>query len=149
MEQDFPYKSLHDYLDDLFRDKTPTESEITQAKKQYWKTYNTRLKKSQRQKRREVTIAFEKDEWESLLKKRSPNQSLHAYIRELLIHPTDNNHISPSIPLQDTTQIEQQLFLVTDYLEGLMYQRRLMDKESVARLENLLAALQRLLEEKF
>lgn len=149
MTQDFPYKSLHEYLDKVFVGLTPSESEIAKAKKKYWKAYNTHLKQNQRRKRKELTIAFEKKEWQSLLERLNPNQSLHSYIKELLNHNIDNTPIVTNPIIQDTTQIEQQLFLVTDYLEGLVYQRRHIDKDSIATLEQLLYKLQELLEDKF
>lgn len=149
MAQVFPYKSLHDYLDKVFSGTTPSENEITQAKKEYWKAYNTHLKQNQRKKRKEVTLALDKKQWEALLERRKPNQSVHAYIKELLTHHIDNTPIATSTIIQDTTQIEQQLFLVTDYLEGLVYQRRHIDKDSIAGLEQLLYKLQKLLEDKF
>ncbi len=149
MAQVFPYKSLHDYLDKVFSGTTPSENEITQAKKAYWKAYNTHLKQNQRKKRKEVTLALDKKEWQVLLERRKPNQSVHAYIKELLTHHIDNTPIATSTIIQDTTQIEQQLFLVTDYLEGLVYQRRHIDKDSIAGLEQLLYKLQKLLEDKF
>lgn len=149
MAQDFPYKSLHEYLDKVFVGLTPSESEIAQAKKEYWKAYNTHLKQNQRKKRKEVTLALDKNEWQSLLERRTPNQSIHDYIKEWLTHHIDNSPIVANIIIQDTTQIEQQLFLVTDYLEGLVYQRRHIDKDSIAGLEQLLYKLQELLEDKF
>lgn len=149
MAQDFPYKSLHEYLDKVFMGLTPTESEIAQAKKEYWKAYNTHLKQNQRKKRKEVTLALDKNEWQSLLERRNPNQSVHGYIKELLHHHIDNSPIVPQAIVQDTTQIQQQLFLVVDYLEGLVYQRRHIDKETIAGLEQLLYKLQKLLEDKF
>jgi hypothetical protein len=145
----FPYKSLHDYLDKVFSGTSPSEMEIAQAKKEYWKAYNTHLKQNQRKKRKEVTLALDKKEWQSLFERLNPNQSVHTYIKELLTHHIDNSPIAPSTIIQDTTQIEQQLFLVTDYLEGLVYQRRHIDKDSIAGLEQLLYKLQKLLEDKF
>lgn len=149
MSQAFPYTSLHDYLDNIFSGTTPSETEIAQAKKAYWKAYNTRLKQNQRKKRKEVTLTLDKKLWEALLDKRQPNQSVHAYIKELLIHHTSNSPIVPSTIIQDTTHIEQQLFLVTDYLEGLIYQRRHINNDSITQLEHLLQELQKLLEDKF
>lgn len=149
MAQDFPYKSLHEYLDKVFVGLTPSENEIVQAKKAYWKAYNTNLKQNQRRKRKEVTVALDKKEWQSLLERRSPNQSLHDYIKEWLTHHINNSPIVANIIVQDTSQIEQQLFVVCDYLEGLVYQRRHIDKDSIAGLENLLHQLQKLLKDKF
>lgn len=149
MSQPFPYKSLHDYLDKVFSGTSPSETEIAQAKKEYWRVYNTHLKQNQRKKCKEVTLALDKKQWEALLERRNPNQSVHAYIKELLTHHIDNSPIFTSTIIQDTTQIEQQLFLVTDYLEGLVYQRRHIETDSIAGLEQLLYKLQKLLEDKF
>lgn len=149
MADNFPYKSLHEYLDKVFSGTSPSKTEIAQAKKEYWKAYNTHLKQNQRKKRKEVTLALDKKEWQSLLERRNPNQSVHGYIKELLTHHIDNTSIAPNTIIQDTTQIEQQLFLVTDYLEGLVYQRRHIDTDSIAGLEQLLYKLQKLLEDKF
>lgn len=149
MTGDFPYKSLHEYLDNVFSGKSPTEMEIVQAKKTYWKAYNTHLKQKQRKKRKEITIAFDKKEWQSLQERLNPNQSLNSYIKELLTQHIDNTPITPTTIIQNTTQIEQQLFLVIDYLEGLVYQRRHIDKVSIAGLEQLLYKLQKLLGDKF
>lgn len=149
MAQVFPYKSLHDYLDNVFSGTSPSETEIAQAKKEYWRVYNTHLKQNQRKKHKEVTLALDKKQWEALLERRNPNQSVHGYIKELLIHHIDNSPIVTSTIIQDTTQIEQQLFLVADYLEGLVYQRRHIDTDSIAGLEQLLYKLQKLLEDKF
>lgn len=149
MAHDFPYKSLHEYLDSVFKGLTPSENEIIQAKKSYWKAYNTRLKQHQRKKRKEVTLALNKNEWQSLLERRNPNQSIHDYIKEWLTHHIDNSLVKPNTIVHDTTQIEQQLFVVIDYLEGLIYQRRHIDNDSIAKLEQLLYSLQKLLEDKF
>ncbi|MBN8643472.1 MAG: hypothetical protein J0L86_16795 [Flavobacteriales bacterium] len=149
MAHDFPYKSLHEYLDSIFKGVTPSENDIIQAKKSYWKAYNTRLKQHQRKKRKEITIALDKKEWEALLQRRSTNQSIHDYIKEWLTHHISNSPIVTNTIVQDTSQIEQQLFVVCDYLEGLVYQRRHIDNNSIATLEQLLYKLQKLLEDKF
>lgn len=149
MAQVFPYKSLHNYLDKVFSGTSPSETEIAQAKKEYWRVYNTHLKQNQRKKYKEVTLALDKKQWEALLERRNPNQSVHAYIKELLTHHIDYSPIVTSTIIHDNTHIEQQLFLVTDYLEGLVYQRRHIDTDSIAGLEQLLFKLQKLLEDKF
>lgn len=149
MKNGFPYKSLHDYLDLVFRDKTPDENEIIEAKKIYWKSYNTALKQNQRKKRKEVTIAFEKDEWEMLSRERNPNQTIQAFIKVLLLQQIGNGATNRNTFLKDTTQIEQQLFLVTDYLESMIYHRRFIDNESIQVLEQHLLQLRKLLEALF
>ena len=87
LPEPWTYKSLHDYLDDLFNGKNPSDEEIIQAKKTYWRSYNTRLKQIQRQKNKEVTISLSKELLELLHRKLEPKQSIIDYIKVLLEKP--------------------------------------------------------------
>lgn len=149
MKTDFPYKSLHDYLDVIFKDKTPDETEIIEAKKTYWKMYNTFLKRNQRKKYKEVTIALEKEHWDILLKGKKTAQTIQSYLKELLLKQMDSKEANKTIFIADTIQIEQQLFVVVDYLESMIYHRRFIDIESIRELEKHLFRLRNLLEELF
>lgn len=149
MAQDFPYKSLHDYLDTIFKGLSPSDNQIAQAKKDYWKTYNTHLKQSQRKKRIEITITLDKNLRDSLLLRCPANESISNYIKKWITQQTNQNSLNCQSKPIENTQIEQQLFIVCDYLEGLLYQRKHIDKDSIATLEQLLCKLQRLLEDKF
>lgn len=137
------YNSLHDYLDNLFRNRTPDTEEIIQAKKTYWRSYNTRLKQTQRRKHKEITLSLTKDELEMLRKRLQVKQSVSAYIKKLLQdHLEDTSlHHNNTIDKQALNQIEQQLFLVTDYLESLIYQRRFVDKDQIGKLEQYVQQL--------
>lgn len=150
MNEDFPYKSLHDYLDMIFRDKTPTENEIDQAKKQYWKEYNTHLKRNQRKKRKEITVSLDKQQWELLQQRLFSNQSPSHFIKEFLLDHLENKKKEIGKTNQDEViQIEQQLFSLINYVESLLYQRRMIEGQSIGQLEKRLSQLQKLLEEKF
>lgn len=149
MNTDFPYKSLHDYLDVVFKDQTPDETEIVEAKKTYWKMYNTFLKRNQRKKNKEVTIALEKEHWDILLKGRKTAQTIQSYIKELLLKQIDSKEANKRVFIQDTIHIEQQLFVVVDYLESMIYHRRFIDLESIRVLEKHLIHLRNLLKELF
>lgn len=149
MKQGFPYKSLHDYLDVVFKDKTPDENEIIEAKKLYWKSYNTFLKRSQRKKHREVTITLEQEQWDSLSKQKDTTQTLQEYLKEFILKQIGSKDSTKRAVLQDTVRIEQQLFLVTDYLESMIYHRRFIDAESIRVLKKHLLQLRRLLEDLF
>ncbi|MGC4129234.1 MAG: hypothetical protein QM564_06670 [Bergeyella sp.] len=145
------YKSLHDYLDDLFRNRTPDTEEIIQAKKTYWRSYNTRLKQTQRRKHKEITLSLTKEELELLRRRLQAKQSVSAYIKKLL-----QDHLEDTSLLQNNTidkqalnQIEQQLFLLIDYLESLIYQRRFVDQHQIGKLEQHILYLQQLLETQF
>lgn len=146
------YKTLHDYLDDLFRDRNPNNEEIIEAKEIYRRSYNKRLKQLKRQKHREVTIALTKEEVELLKRKLESQQSVSGYIKKLILAHLDNSQtlFNPqNTQKKDLVQIEQQLFLLTDYLESLIYQRRFVDNTQIAKLEQHLLYLQQLLETQF
>ncbi|MCW3162639.1 hypothetical protein [Chryseobacterium oryctis] len=143
------YTTLHDYLDDLFRNKKPDTEEIIQAKKSYWRSYNKRLKQLQRKKHKEVTIALNKDKMQLLSRKLEYQQSVSDYIKKLVVVHLDNNlaTLNPqNNQKKDLTQIEQQLFTLIDYLESLIYQRRFVDKGQIIKLELYIQQLQHLLE---
>jgi len=42
------FTSIHDYLDKLFLDLEPSKQQIIDAKKDYWRAYNTDLKRRKR-----------------------------------------------------------------------------------------------------
>ena len=143
------YKSLHDYLDAIFKDSSPSENEIIQAKKDYWKAYNTKLKQAKRKQNKEVTISLNKETLERLNQKLATTVSISHYIQD---------HIKTNLQIIETTgffekelglKIEQQLFIIIDYLESILYQRRLIDTTQIALLERHLEQLQNLMEEKF
>ncbi len=149
MSENFPYRNLHDYLDIIFRDKVPTENEIIQAKKHYWKTYNTHLKRNQRRKHKEITISLSKEELELLSRRLEPQQSVSQYIKSVLHQHLSNNEPIISSQHKDLMQIEQQLFILIDYLESLIYQRRFVDNTQIGKLEQHFRYLQHVLETQF
>ena len=143
------YNNLHDYLDDLFNSKNPNDEEIIQAKKAYWRSYNKRLKQIQRQKHKEVTISISKELLELLNGRLEPKQSIIDYIKTLLekhLRGSENVNLNQK---KELLQIEQQLFLVIDYLESLLYQRKLIDKQQMQQLEKYIQNLQFVLEQNF
>ena len=143
------YNNLHDYLDDLFNSKNPNDEEIIQAKKAYWRSYNKRLKQIQRQKHKEVTISISKELLELLNGRLEPKQSIIDYIKTLLENHLQSNENINYYQKKELLQIEQQLFLVIDYLESLLYQRKLIDRQQMQQLEKYIQNLQFVLEQNF
>ena len=143
------YKSLHDYLDAIFKDSSPNENEIIQAKKDYWKAYNRKLKQDKRKKTKEVTISLNKETLELLIQKLVAGESISSYIQRIL--KTNLQIIDTTGPFEKELglKIEQQLFIIIDYLESLLYQRKLIDTSQIALLEKHLEKLQNLMEEKY
>lgn len=149
LPEPWTYNHLHDYLDDLFNNKNPTNEEIIQAKKTYWRSYNTRLKQIQRQKCKEVTISLSKELLELLNRKLEIKQSISDYIKTLLENHLQSNENINTNQKKELLQIEQQLFLVIDYLESLLYQRKLIDRQQMSQLEKYIQNLQLVLEQNF
>lgn len=143
------YKSLHDYLDAIFKDFSPSENEIIQAKKDYWKTYNTRLKQDKRKKTKEVTISLNKETLELLNQKLVAGESINHYIQSVLKTNLQIIETTGFFEKELGLKIEQQLFIIIDYLESLLYQRKLIDTSQIALLEKHLEKLQNLMEEKY
>lgn len=143
------YKSLHDYLDAIFKDSSPSENEIIQGKKDYWKAYNTRLKQDKRKKAKEVTISLNKETLELLIQKLVAGESINSYIERILKTNLQIIDTTGSFEKELGLKTEQQLFIIIDYLESLLYQRKLIDTSQIALLEKQLEQLQNLMEEKF
>jgi len=148
----FPYKSLHDYLDIMFRDKSPTEHEIIHAKKQYRKAYNTHLKRNHRKTHKQISLSLTQYEMELLRRNLETQQSVSGYIKKLVLAHLDNSQTlfnQQNTQKKDLAQVEQQLFILIDYLESLIYQRRFVDNTQIGKLEQHLLYLQQLLEIQF
>ena len=146
------YRNLHNFLDELFKNKSPDEEEIVQAKKTYWRSYNTRLKQNQRKKHKEVLISFNKDELALLKQQLENKQTASDFIKRVILAHLNNSSIpncSEHIQKKDLNQIEQQLFMLIDFLESLLYQRKIIDPYQTSTLEKYIQNLQQLLEEKF
>lgn len=143
------YKSLHDYLDAIFKDSSPSDNEIIQAKKDYWKAYNRKLKQDKRKKNKEVTISLNKETLELLNQKLIAGESISSYIQRILKTNLQIIDTTSSFEKELGLKIEQQLFIIIDYLESLLYQRKLIDTSQIALLEKHLEKLQNLMEEKY
>lgn len=149
LPEPWTYNNLHDYLDDLFSNKNPSDEEITQAKKMYWRSYNKRLKQIHRQKNKEITISLTKEVLELLNRKLEPNQSIIDYIKVLLENHLQSNENINYYQKKELLQIEQQLFILIDYLESLLYQRKLIDRQQMQQLEKHIQNLQFVLDQNF
>ena len=143
------YKSLHDYLDAIFKDSSTSENEIIQAKKGYWKAYNRKLKQDKRKKTKEVTISLNKETLELINQKLAVAESISHYIQRILKTNLQIIDTTSSFERELGLKIEQQLFIIIDYLESLLYQRKLIDTSQIALLEKHLEKLQNLMEEKY
>lgn len=109
------FKSLHAYLDHVFRDRdTVSEPEIIAAKNDYWRAYNTALKKRQRALHREFSVRFSHSEFDSF-KEYLNGKPVSSYIRKAVLG--FDTAASQKTYHYDTSLVEQQLFLMSQLLE--------------------------------
>ncbi len=143
------YHSVHDYLDVLFEGKNPSESDIVEAKKTYWRAYNSKLKKAQRQNKKTVSVSFSNAEAQNIQKYLSKKQSISAFIKQLVL-----DTVSFETPINNQqakllASIEQQLFLLVEYLEALLFQSDRLDRHQIRTIEKHLQTLQNLFQKLF
>ncbi len=142
------YSCLHDYLDALFEGKTPSKEAIIEAKKVYWRAYNTRLKKQQRQKKTEVTISFYKEEIKTLKSRLSDKQTISQFIKQVVTNELQSKK-GENVSTDAFDSLEQQLFLLIEYLEHLLFQSENLDKRNLHILKKHLKTLQQLFKKHF
>jgi len=109
------HKSLHAYLDELFSDRSNvSDGEIRAAKNEYWRTYNTELKKRRRQLHREFSVRFSLGEFEQI-KPYLCSKPMSHFIRNAVLRHVKQNPVLDN--RYDSSIIEQQLFLISQLLE--------------------------------
>lgn len=112
------YKSVHDYLDEVFTDSDPTDQEIAEAKSAYWREYNRLLIARRRKKHKEFVIRIDKQTMALVRSKMVKEKSITEFLKKLLVQVlTNSKHRPPEI---DTALIEQQLFLIVEDLKELI-----------------------------
>lgn len=142
------YQSLHDYLDALFEGKTPSKEAINEAKKVYWRAYNTRLKRQQRDEKTEVTISFSKTEVSLIQRRLSSNQTLSWFIKQLVEQELQSNNSTPR-NTEALRSLEQHLFLLIEYLEQLLFQSQDLSRQNLKILNSQLDKLKLLFQKHF
>lgn len=111
------FTSVHDYLDRLFVGIEPDKQEIIDAKKVYWRAYNTDLKRRRRKAYPSFHISFSKDELLFIKGRLQQGQSVSSYIHQLVVVHVNDTDYRPRV---NTAVIEQQLFLINEYLRELL-----------------------------
>lgn len=121
MKTDFAYNSLHEYLDTLFDGKDPSNSEIIQAKSDYWRLYNNALKRHQRKVLKYVRLSFTRSEHKQLSQLASGHSlKLHEYIKRAIESSADPYY--PSV--KENTKLLGLVFSIIHKLEYMMNQHR-------------------------
>lgn len=83
----FRYSSVHDYLDEVLGTH-PSHAEIKQAKEDYWRHYNSNLKRERRRELKYVSLSLSHAEHKQLIRLcKEQGVSLYDYIREVSLNP--------------------------------------------------------------
>lgn len=138
------FSSVHDYLDTIFEGVTPSKEAIIGAKKEYWRAYNTDLKRRKRKAFPTFQISFSKEDITIVRSKLQNGQSVSKYIHELVLrHLKDGTDLTPKV---NTALIEQQMFLIAEYLRELLDVDDI-DTEKIKQLETYIKVLEIVIQE--
>jgi hypothetical protein len=135
--QQHRYRSLHEYLDDVFKNiQQPSDDQIKQAKKAYWKQWFTQYRRDQRSIKKEFVLRFDMDQLALIHSKRkelSVSQFLYASVHQAL--NTDNTLTHDSLLLK---HIDHGLMQLINVLEELLdTEHSSLDESILERIEHL------------
>ncbi len=137
------FNSVHNYLDELFVGIDPSEEEIISAKKWYWRCYNTDLKR-RRSHYTHLSIYFSKDEIQRI-KQVTEKGKVSDFVKKVVLSHLDGT--TDFTTSMDTSVIEEQLFLIAEYLLELINMDTTADNTGLIKLENQIALLQTQIEQ--
>lgn len=119
MNKQFPYTSLHNYLDaELSHLDNPSHQQIKQAKREYWKQYYAHYRRDKRKIRKEYTLGFDANALKQIQQKKG-KLTVSQFLYQTIEQAISNN----PIPLQDTSvlgSIDRQLMHLIDLMEELL-----------------------------
>ncbi|MCF6319232.1 MAG: hypothetical protein L3J83_08145 [Proteobacteria bacterium] len=136
--------SVMDYLDVLFEGKNPSENDIINAKKVYWRAYNTHLKRQRRKHFPILQVRFSKQELSLIKAKLEQGQAVSKYIHSIVMHHL--NGTKDFGKKVNTALIEQQLFFITEYLSELIEFENV-DVVKIEKLEHRIQTLEQIIQE--
>lgn len=141
------HKNLHNFLDALFEGQDPSNESVVLAKKQYWKAYNLKLIQKRRTENHEFSVSFSKTEFRLIKGRMTDKQAVSQYIRQAVLDGLSDD--TPTTPVIDTAIIEQQLFLVAEYIKDLLENERTVNESAITQLQSQILELQNLIENQF
>lgn len=136
------FRSVHDYLDKYFEGQSPTKAEIKQAKKDYWKAYNTELKRRIRKEYPTVRLRFSQQEMLQIKEKLDKKELLSIQVRKIVLDYINGITTTGNIAL-----VEQQLFLISEYIEELLEEGGAVALPKIEALQENIIAIQNALEQ--
>lgn len=110
------FDSIYDYLDSVFTEKThPTEAEIIEAKKRYYRLWHREYNRRRRKYRKEFTLGFAPDVLKRI-KAQKGKESVSKYLYDAVFDAL-NNGGKPSYDPEQLTVIHQKLMQLMALLE--------------------------------
>ncbi len=138
MEVPTRFTSAHDYLDELFASSDPSEAEIILAKQWYWRCYNSHLKR-QRKHYTNLSVYFSQEQI-TRIKTYAEKGTVSDFIKKVVLSYLDGT--TSIIQEVDMGIIEQQLFLITEYLQDIIQNDTVVDSLRLQLLEDKIKDLQ-------
>ena len=131
---DFNFKSVHEYMDTIFKNHEPSEVEIVEAKRVYWKLYLKAYKKRYRKNNVQIAFCISKSEYlkyKQLAK--SKGVKVTTLIKQLVLRPKQlDRHV-----------LKQPILELIDLVEEAIYENSTIDKDRVLeQLKTLLTHLE-------
>lgn len=105
-------------MDALFVGCDPSEAMIIKAKKDYWRAYNTKLIQTRRKQNHEFSVSFNKNEFAIIQTKLGEDKFVSRYIKQAVLNDLHTGTVV--VPKVNMVVIEQQLFLIVEYLQDLL-----------------------------
>ncbi|WP_299676302.1 hypothetical protein [uncultured Dokdonia sp.] len=136
------FTGIHDYLNEIFGGIDPTDTEIALAKKVYWRAYNTDFKRRMRASSSSIHIRLEKEDIKQLQSALSEGQEIAHLVRDILVQYISKGQSNQ--PVINTALIEQQLFLINEYLQELLLLEKI-DEQRLQQLEDYILAIEKAL----
>ncbi len=136
------FTGVQNYLEKLFVGNTPTDQQVIEGKKVYWRAYNTDLKRRIRNEHPTLLLRFSKQEMKLLKEKIHQKELLSIQVRRIVLDYLNGSYNSPN-----TALIEQQLFLVNEYLEELLEEGKSVPLSKIEELQQSIIAIQDALEQ--
>ncbi len=116
------YKSIHEYMDVLFRNTIASDSDIVKAKEEYRKYYQKHYRKAYKQKYAQITFRISKIQYQVFEKiAQEKGIKLTTLLKQRALQ----------IKISDNQKIKIQLSELLDYIEECIYENK---KLNVARL---------------
>ncbi len=115
MEEHQTYKSVHAYMDALFKDRAPTEKEIIESKQAYRKYYLKNYQKSYKQKYVQITFRISKQQYQEF-EKAAAHQKIKVttLVKQRALQTSQRS----------TKKLKVLLFELMDYIEEIVYENQ-------------------------